>query len=74
MCIHFSLRKSLNSEEYVNLYGMTSFEDAEDGGDESDDEDGGEVFVVEKILDICFGDPNKLEKRGLYLKVLLLCL
>ncbi|VVB06995.1 unnamed protein product [Arabis nemorensis] len=68
-CCHFCLRKCPNSEKYDTLYGMTSVEDDEDGSEDTDDEDGEEVFVVEKILDIMFGDPNKLKKRGLYLKV-----
>lgn len=74
LCIHFSLRNSPNSEEYENLHGMTNVEDNEDVSEESDDEDDGEVFTVEKIVGISFGVPKKLQKRGLYLKVLWLCL
>ncbi|CAN8273538.1 unnamed protein product [Cochlearia groenlandica] len=70
LCIHFSLRTSQNSEEYDNLYGMNNVEEEDEVGDEeSDDADGGEVFVVEKILDILFGDPKKIKNRGLHLKV-----
>ncbi|GMI87907.1 DNA METHYLTRANSFERASE 4, chromomethylase 1 [Hibiscus trionum] len=39
-------------------------EGQDDGGSE-DSED----FEVERLLDICFGDPNKIKKRGLYFKV-----
>nr|AQM49845.1 chromomethylase 3 [Boechera holboellii] len=69
LCIHFSLRKCPNSEEHNNLYGMTIVEDNEDGSKESDNEDDGEVFTVEKIVGISFGDPKMIKKRGLYLKV-----
>lgn len=27
-------------------------------------------FEVQRLLDVCYGDPNKVEKRGLYFKVL----
>ncbi|XP_010415637.1 PREDICTED: DNA (cytosine-5)-methyltransferase CMT3-like isoform X2 [Camelina sativa] len=71
LCIHFSLRKSPNSEEYNNLYGMTVVEDDEDEDDskESDNEDDGEVFTVAKIVGITFGDLKNIKKSGLYLKV-----
>ncbi|MFS7889395.1 putative DNA (cytosine-5-)-methyltransferase [Helianthus anomalus] len=45
-------------------------ENAED--DEEDDDDDGqdeEVFEVEKVLSICYGDPKEMKKRGLYLKI-----
>lgn len=53
---------------------MTIVEDNEDGSQESDNEDDGEAFTVGKIVGISFGDPKNIKKRGLYLKVLLLCL
>jgi hypothetical protein len=28
------------------------------------------TFEVEKLVDICYGDPDKTGKRGLYLKVM----
>ncbi|KAL1121193.1 hypothetical protein V6Z11_D01G215800 [Gossypium hirsutum] len=37
--------------------------------DDSSSEDSSEEFEVERLLDICFGDPNKAKKRGLYFKV-----
>ncbi|KAI3728863.1 hypothetical protein L6452_17508 [Arctium lappa] len=45
-------------------------EDAVDD-DEDDDDDGvdEEVFEVEKVLSICYGDPKGLKKPGLYLKI-----
>lgn len=66
LCIHFSLIESADSEKYENLYGMSAVEEVEDGSDESDVKDGGEVFEVEKIVGI-----KKEEGGGLHLKVLL---
>nr|VDC95102.1 unnamed protein product [Brassica oleracea] len=64
LCIHFSLIESADSEKYENLYGMSAVEEVEDGSDESDVKDGGEVFEVEKIVGI-----KKEEGGGLHLKV-----
>ncbi|CAN6983168.1 unnamed protein product [Brassica oleracea var. botrytis] len=64
LCIHFSLIESSDSEKYENLYGMSAVEEVEDGSDESDVKDGGEVFEVEKIVGI-----KKEEGGGLHLKV-----
>ncbi|KAF5764472.1 putative DNA (cytosine-5-)-methyltransferase [Helianthus annuus] len=46
-------------------------ENAEDDEEEEDDDDGQdeEVFEVEKVLSICYGDPKEMKKRGLYLKI-----
>lgn len=79
LCIHFSLRKSPNLEEYDNLYGMTNVEN--DGGDKNDNKDDGNAFIIEEILGIALKNSKettkkrglkKIKKRGLYLKVLLL--
>lgn len=64
LCIHFSLIESADSEKYENLYGMSAVEEVEDGSDESDVKDGGEVFEVEKIVGI-----KKEEGGRLHLKV-----
>nr|GFB52274.1 DNA (cytosine-5)-methyltransferase CMT3-like [Tanacetum cinerariifolium] len=40
-------------------------EEADDGAAPDDEE----VFEVEKIIGICYGDPKKINKRGMYLKV-----
>ncbi|EOX97070.1 Chromomethylase 1, putative [Theobroma cacao] len=37
--------------------------------DDGDSEDSSEEFEVERLLDICFGDPNQVNKPGLYFKV-----
>lgn len=47
--------KDLNSDE------------GEDDSDESTTTS--DEFEVGKLLDICYGDPNKTKKRGLYFKV-----
>lgn len=72
LCCYFSLLKSnAVSQVYADLFvaddGDGSGEDNDN--DEADDEDG-EVFEVEKILGICYGDPNETKQRELYLKVL----
>ncbi|KAK9064424.1 hypothetical protein SSX86_015806 [Deinandra increscens subsp. villosa] len=43
----------------------------EEEDDEDDDVDGldEEIFEVEKVLSICYGDPKEIKKRGLYLKI-----
>ncbi|KAK8522369.1 hypothetical protein V6N12_056080 [Hibiscus sabdariffa] len=42
-------------------------EKEKEGQDDSGSEDS-EDFEVERLLNICFGDPNKMRKRGLYFK------
>ncbi|KAK3033752.1 hypothetical protein RJ639_034194 [Escallonia herrerae] len=39
-------------------------DDYDDAGD-----DEGEVYEVEKVLSICYGDPKKIKEGGLYLKI-----
>lgn len=46
-----------------------SEEDDDNGNVEDESEDDFEIFEVEKILKICYGDPKEIKKRGLYLKV-----
>ncbi|KAK2968575.1 hypothetical protein RJ640_006766, partial [Escallonia rubra] len=45
--------------------------DEESSVDDDDDagEDEGEVYEVEKVLSICYGDPKKIKEGGLYLKI-----
>lgn len=46
-------------------------ENAEDDDEEDDDAAlDEEVFEVEKVLSICYGDPKEIRQRGLYLKVI----
>ncbi|KAI3824762.1 hypothetical protein L1987_06233 [Smallanthus sonchifolius] len=45
-------------------------ENAEEDDEDNDDVDlGEEVFEVEKVLSICYGDPKEIKKPGLYLKI-----
>lgn len=47
-------------------------EDNNDNGDEdegSGDDEQGEIFEVEELLEICYGDPKEKNKPGLYFKV-----
>ncbi|KAL5732154.1 DNA (cytosine-5-)-methyltransferase [Ranunculus cassubicifolius] len=44
-----------------------SDEDEEEAEDDSGDS--GEIFVVEQLLEICYGDPKDIKKPGLYFKV-----
>lgn len=44
-------------------------EDDDESSNEEDDSEDSETFEVEKILAICYGDPKKTGKRGLYFKV-----
>ncbi|KAK8625380.1 hypothetical protein V6N13_090253 [Hibiscus sabdariffa] len=48
--------------------GCKEEEKEKEGQDDSGSEDS-EEFEVERFLDICYGDPNQIRKRGLYLKV-----
>ncbi|XP_022737028.1 DNA (cytosine-5)-methyltransferase CMT3-like [Durio zibethinus] len=68
LCVSFSLSKSENLEKQ----SINSFDDDGDDEDDDDDEEGDvedEVFEVERILAICYGDPKEKGERGLYFKV-----
>ncbi|KGN66422.1 DNA (cytosine-5)-methyltransferase CMT3 [Cucumis sativus] len=66
LCKYCSLVKSKEPQQkYIDLFAD---EDEEENEDEKTEEDE-EVFEVEKILAICYGDPNETKKRGLFLKV-----
>ncbi|KAK3027160.1 hypothetical protein RJ639_041261 [Escallonia herrerae] len=51
--------------------GIMKEEEADQDSSADDDvgEDDNEVFEVEKVLSICYGDPREMEKPGLYLKI-----
>ncbi|KAK8582727.1 hypothetical protein V6N13_069499 [Hibiscus sabdariffa] len=55
-------------EEDDDGQGCEEEEKEKEGQDDSGSEDS-EEFEVERFLDICYGDPNQIGKRGLYLKV-----
>lgn len=73
LCINFSLVKSKDSQQQFDYFGMVDDggeeEDEDDDNSEADEEDDPEVFEVEKILAICYGDPKEKGERGLYFKV-----
>ncbi|KAK7314403.1 hypothetical protein VNO77_32925 [Canavalia gladiata] len=67
LCSYFSLVKNMvPHEDYVNLF---SEEDDATCNEEESDEDDNEVFEVSEVLAVCYGDPNKEKKQGLYFKV-----
>ncbi|XP_047977309.1 DNA (cytosine-5)-methyltransferase CMT1-like isoform X2 [Salvia hispanica] len=43
--------------------------EVEDDGKEEEDEDDSEVFEVEEILEICYGDPNNKKSSELHFKI-----
>ncbi|XVE94179.1 hypothetical protein REPUB_Repub01dG0259600 [Reevesia pubescens] len=81
LCQKFSLLESDKPVE--NGFSETSEEEDNDGqgceeGEKEQEkerendrvsEDSSEEFEVERLLDICFGDPNKVKKLGLHFKV-----
>lgn len=73
LCISFSLVKSKDPQLQCDYFGMVDDggeeEDEDDGSSEADGEDDNEVFEVERILAICYGDPKEKGERGLFLKV-----
>lgn len=73
LCISFSLVESKEPQQQLDYFGMVDDggeeDEEDDGSSEADEEDEPEVFEVEKILSICYGDPKQKGERGLYLKV-----
>ncbi|EOY32386.1 Chromomethylase 3, putative isoform 2 [Theobroma cacao] len=67
LCVLFSLLKSENLEKQ----SFNPFRTEDDGDDDDNEEDDteGDVFEVEKILAICYGDPKKKGERGLHFQV-----
>lgn len=74
LCASYSLFESnIAPHPFVNL---TTEEDEDEDEEEDDNSEGdgdSEVFEVEEVLDICYGDPKESDSIGLYLKVLLIC-
>ncbi|PIA25586.1 hypothetical protein AQUCO_11000005v1 [Aquilegia coerulea] len=60
LCNKYCLCPDLNSIEDEG--------DADEGSEEGCDESG-DVFEVEKLLEICYGDPNKSGEKDIYFKV-----
>jgi DNA (cytosine-5)-methyltransferase 1 len=69
LCVYFSLGGSVDfPQEYSNLFANED-DDVSDDDDDDDEEEVGEVFEVDKVLAICYGDTKETKKRELYLKV-----
>nr|GMD68211.1 DNA (cytosine-5)-methyltransferase CMT3-like [Ipomoea batatas] len=51
----------------LDIDGEAEDENSED--DEGAENVNGEVYEVEHILDVCYGDPNGIKKPGLYFKI-----
>ncbi|XP_075664526.1 DNA (cytosine-5)-methyltransferase CMT3-like [Castanea sativa] len=70
-CYYFSLIKSNDVlQEYANQFGTENVVDDGSGDDNDSDKGDGEdeeVFEVEKILGICFGDPKEIKKHANYI-------
>lgn len=70
LCKYFSLVKSKEPQQkYIDLFNNDEEEEDEEEENDEKGEDDGEVFEVERVLAICYGDPNGIKKRGLFLKV-----
>ncbi|KEH28933.1 putative DNA (cytosine-5-)-methyltransferase [Medicago truncatula] len=66
LCEKFVLNGTENIDSELNA--------GEEAGEEADDEamdssSDSEVFEVERLVSVCYGDPNEDEKAGLYFKV-----
>lgn len=70
LCASYSLIKSENTHELIDAM-IAEDEDSNNDDEPDQDEDGSdsEVFEVERILGICYGDPKECDKRGLHFKV-----
>ncbi|XP_048327675.2 DNA (cytosine-5)-methyltransferase CMT3 isoform X2 [Ziziphus jujuba] len=72
LCVYFNLVKSNGVPEHeLDFHFNEDDEDEEDEGSDNDKDDGedSEIFEVEKVLAICYGDPKETGDRGLYVKV-----
>ncbi|KAJ4829375.1 hypothetical protein Tsubulata_014518 [Turnera subulata] len=73
LCIRFSLVTNFAPDK-VQQYPFDIVDEEEEDDDDDDEEeeevvDNSEVFEVEKILQICYGDPNNTRHKGLYFKI-----
>ncbi|CAN4094832.1 unnamed protein product [Withania somnifera] len=63
LCVSCSLVKSSSPLEEENE------DEDEDEDDDTGDDQEGEIFEVEELLEVCYGDPKEMNKPGLYFKV-----
>lgn len=70
LCEEFKLLGSERSEFDLE---MNEDDDNDEGegmkNEASDNPSDSEEFEVEKFLGVCYGDPNKVKKSGVYFKV-----
>ncbi|PHU29574.1 DNA (cytosine-5)-methyltransferase 1 [Capsicum chinense] len=72
LCASCSLLKHNTHPHPLLKEGDEDEEDDNDGGDEDEglgDDEGGEIFEVEELLQVCYGDPKEIKKPGLYFMV-----
>ncbi|KAL9233613.1 hypothetical protein vseg_008585 [Gypsophila vaccaria] len=69
LCASYSLIKSDDTHKVVDAMGVDEGDDANDDDSEEEDSNDDEVFEVEQILGICYGDPKENQKAGLHFKV-----
>ena len=68
LCVRFSVigNKDPNAPD---LDSVDANVDEEDNDEDNDNNEDDEVFEVQKIIGVCYGDPKDKGDRGLYLKV-----
>ncbi|CAK9140069.1 unnamed protein product [Ilex paraguariensis] len=69
LCASFSLIGCGDSQQQHLDPTSIEGDQGDDDDEASDDVEDDEVFEVEEVLAICYGDPNEIKKPGLYLKI-----
>uniref|UniRef100_A0AAU7N4H5 DNA (cytosine-5-)-methyltransferase n=1 Tax=Vitis davidii TaxID=103354 RepID=A0AAU7N4H5_9ROSI len=71
LCVRFSLigNEDPNAHDLDPIDAKSDEENDDDDNDNSEDEDDFEVFEVQKIIGICYGDPKDKGDRELHFKV-----
>ena len=69
LCVSSSLIGNVGSQP-LDVESTSGEDDDNDDDHDIIAGDESEVFEVEKVLGICYGDPKGNNKRGLYFKVL----
>ncbi|KAK9736049.1 hypothetical protein RND81_04G246600 [Saponaria officinalis] len=70
LCASYSLIESDDTHEVIDAMGEEDGDDAaDDESDEEEEPNDDEVFEVEQIIGICYGDPKENNKAGLHFKV-----
>lgn len=69
LCASFNLIQSKITHELIDAMVEEEDDDVEDDCVEDDDQDD-EIFEVEEIIGICYGDPKESQNPGLKFKVI----